>query len=266
MITAFIEAQQGKTVNAAPSGWKIGYNVAIEKPATGPSTGSGLLPGGTTSVEKPAKSDKTDTSVPAPGDGLGTRGFSDIASHWAASAIKFVVERKLFNGVSDTEFSPNSPMTRAMFATVVSRYANGIAAGSVRFVDVLPEKWYTNGVLWAAENGITSGIGDGRFDPDAPITREQLAVMLHNYAKFAGFDLSAAGAWEFADADSISSWAKDALSWAVGTGILTGKPGNLIDAKGFATRAEVATVLQRFIEKSEAAADDAVSEGTADAA
>jgi hypothetical protein len=102
--------------------------------------------------------------------------------------------------------------------------------------------------LWAAENGVVSGVGGGLFDPDGEITREQLAVMMFNYAKFAGFGTDGAVSLDgFGDGADVSEWAAEALRWAVGTGLITGKPGRLLDPKGTATRAEVATILQRFI-------------------
>jgi hypothetical protein len=160
-----------------------------------------------------------------------------------------VVSEGLFNGVSETDFAPNAPMTRAMFATVLVRYAKGTAAGSASFGDVPAGQWYTDGVLWAAESGIVSGIGGGLFDPNGNITREQLAVMLYNYAKFAGLDVDDLADLEaFGDGADISGWAADALKWAVASGLITGKPGDLLDPQGSATRAEVATILQRFIE------------------
>jgi hypothetical protein len=162
------------------------------------------------------------------------------------------VSSGLFNGVSDTAFAPNATMTRAMFATVLARYAGGTASGSARFGDIPAGRWYTDGVLWAAENGIVSGVGGGLFDPDGNITREQLAVMLHNYAKSVGLDVSEFGDLAgFGDGAAASGWAAAALRWAAAAGLVSGKPGNLLDPKGSATRAEVATILQRFIEKAQ---------------
>jgi hypothetical protein len=213
--------------------------------------GSGGSSGGTTektneaTEEKPGTASDTEST---PSESATTAQFNDTANHWAAEAISFVVAKGLFNGVSETEFAPNAPMTRAMFATVLSRYAGGTAAGTAGFGDVPAGKWYTDGVLWAAENGIVSGTGDGLFDPNGNITREQLAVMLYNYAKFAGLDIGALDDLEdFADSADVSEWATEALQWAVASGLISGKPGDLLDPKGPATRAEVATILQRFI-------------------
>jgi hypothetical protein len=212
--------------------------------------------GGSAGTTTPANTEENKTDeenpVPAPDGQTGqgtTPQFSDTAGHWAGEAIAFVVSKGLFNGVSSTEFAPDAQMTRAMFATVLFRYADGAANGTASFGDVPAGKWYTDGVLWAAENGIASGVGGGNFNPDGNITREQLAVMLYNYAKQSGLDISgSADLEEFGDKAALSAWAEEAVKWAAASGLINGKPGNLLDPKGFATRAEVATILQRFIE------------------
>jgi hypothetical protein len=215
--------------------------------------GAGSTGGGTTPAvpgEDKKDADEAPTGISNGGSGGSDAAFSDIAGHWAADAIRTVVEAGLFNGVSATNFDPDGTMTRAMFATVLSRHAGGRSAGGAAFGDVPTGRWYTDGVLWAAENGIVSGVGGGLFDPNGKITREQLAVMLYNYAKFAGIDISGSDSLSgFADGASVSSWAGGALAWAVSEGLINGKPGGLLEPKASATRAEVATILQRFLEK-----------------
>ena len=118
------------------------------------------------------------------------------------------------------------------------------------FDDVEADRWYTNAVIWAAENKIVSGYGDGKFGPDDTITREQLAVILYRYAQFKGIDVSVGedtNILAFEDAGSWSDWSVSALQWAVGSGIINGKDGKLVP-KGDASRAEAATMLQRFCE------------------
>jgi uncharacterized repeat protein (TIGR02543 family) len=215
-------------------------------PSTGPGTGGGGSgsPAQTTEDEAPAK---TPVTTPSTGATASISQFSDVRNHWAYDAISFVVSKGLFNGVSDNSFAPDATMTRAMFATVLARYAGGTALGTASFGDIPARQWYSNGVLWAAENGIVNGIGNNLFDPNGSVTREQLAVMLYNYAKSKGLDMSATGDLSaYGDAAGVSDWAKDAMIWAVSTGLITGKPGSLLDAGGTATRAEVAVILQRF--------------------
>jgi hypothetical protein len=219
--------------------------------------GGGGGGGGTPSTQQPAEKPAETTAQPAPaapesntgaGSTAAVSQFADAQNHWAHDAIDFVISGGLFKGVSADSFAPDATMTRAMFVTVLARYTGGESNGTVSFGDIPDGKWYTNGVLWAAENGIVSGVGDGNFDPDGSVTREQLAVMLHNCAKFEGLDVSGdADMSAFADENGISAWARDALDWAVSGGLISGKPGGLLDPKGTATRAEVATILQRYI-------------------
>ena len=111
------------------------------------------------------------------------------------------------------------------------------------------DTWYTSAVAWASANGIVSGVGSGRFAPMEAITREQLAAMLYRYARYSGLDTSAKGDLsKFTDGGCVSAWASDAMAWAVGAGLLSGKTANVIDPTGAATRAEVATILMRFAE------------------
>ena len=118
------------------------------------------------------------------------------------------------------------------------------------FSDVEDGKWYTDAVIWAAENKIVDGYGNGKFGPNDPITREQLAAILYRYAQFKGVDVSVGedtNILSFGDATEVSGWANAAMRWAVGSGIINGKDGRLVP-KGDASRAEAATMLQRFCE------------------
>lgn len=173
--------------------------------------------------------------------------FGDTRNHWAQDAVTFVSARGLMTGVSEGSFAPDLPMSRAMFATVLFRLEDAAASAPCPFADVAEEAWYRDAVTWAAETGIVKGNGAG-FDPNGAITREQLAVMLWRYAAYLGMDTGARGDLSsFADRDSISSWATDAIGWAVSEGLLNGKGDGRLDPGGNATRAEVATLLQRMI-------------------
>ena len=113
-------------------------------------------------------------------------------------------------------------------------------------------KWYADAITWTAENGIFAGYGKDKFGPDDPITREQLAAIFYRYADYKGYDLTVKGNLDkFKDADKITDYAKTAMQWAVGSGLMKGKSGNLLDPQGTATRAEIAAMLHRFIEKYE---------------
>ncbi|MBP1760983.1 MAG: hypothetical protein H6Q64_525 [Firmicutes bacterium] len=182
------------------------------------------------------------------------KSFSDISGHWAKYNIGFVTERELFLGTGNSIFSPNSGMTRAMFATVLGRlyersYGAIASASSGNFTDVNYTDWYGKYVNWAAENNIISGVGGGKFQPDTQITRQEMAAMLYRFAEY--LDIAPAGgsntALTYSDASSISDWAAGAALYCQKTGIITGRDGGTFVPKGTATRAEVAVILERFI-------------------
>ena len=177
--------------------------------------------------------------------------FTDINGHWAADNILFAASRGLLSGTSDTTFSPDTGMTRGMFVTALGRLA-GINPDSYqtgKFTDVKADAYYAPYVNWAAQTGIVEGVTATTFAPDTNINREQMAVIMKNYAAKLGYDLpQTLKAVTFADNTQISSWAKDAVKSMQQAGILAGKNENKFDPKGTATRAEVATVLRRFVE------------------
>ena len=180
--------------------------------------------------------------------------FKDVkAGDWYHEAIDYAVKNGLFNGMSDTAFEPNTPMTRGMLVTVLWRYEGQPEEGKNIFSDVGGGLWYTDAVAWAASKGIVTGVGEGKFDPNGKITREQMAAILYRYSKSKGYDTGAAGNLNaFPDAAKVSNWAKEAYSWAVAEGLITGNKINgvtMLDPQGNATRAQVATILMRFIEK-----------------
>jgi hypothetical protein len=179
------------------------------------------------------------------------RTFNDISGHWALSNITFVAARGLFGGIGNDLFRPGTPMTRAMFAQVLANIegVNLSAFTTSRFADVPVGAWYAPAVEWAASAGIVSGVGDNRFDPEANITREQMAVMLNNYITWTGKKLTANTEFSvFMDEAAIGSWALEGVKAIQAYGIIVGKPGNLFDPKATATRAEVATIFARYIE------------------
>ena len=177
--------------------------------------------------------------------------FTDIGGHWAKEHILFTVSRGLFSGTSETTFSPNTTLTRGMFVTALGRLA-GINPDSYKtgtFIDVKADAYYAPYVNWAASKGIVSGTTSTTFAPDSNITREQMAVIMKNYADKMGYSIpKTLETVTFADNASISSWAKDAVRAMQQVGVLSGKSNNQFDPTGNATRAEAATVLHRFVE------------------
>ena len=175
--------------------------------------------------------------------------FSDVAdSDWFYDSVKYVYEQKLMNGVSVTEFAPNANLTRAMLVTILYRIENEPLCGDPLFEDVEKDMWYTKSIAWASENNIVKGVGEGLFAPNANITREQIAVILYNYANFKNESTdNKATLDKYTDNTLVSVWAEDAIEWAVGEGIITGKTVTTLEPQGQATRAEAATMLMRYL-------------------
>ena len=186
--------------------------------------------------------------------GTGANPFTDVSEKdWFYGDVMFVYENGLMLGTSKTLFSPHGTATRGMMATILWRMEGSpVPKGKNSFTDVEAEKWYADAITWTAENGIFAGYGKDKFGPGDPITREQLAAIFYRYADYKGYDLTVKGNLDkFKDADKITDYAKTAMQWAVGSGLMKGKSGNLLDPQGTATRAEIAAMLHRFIEKYE---------------
>ena len=161
-------------------------------------------------------------------------GFDDVASSdWFADAVKYVADKGLMNGTDDNQFSPNDTTTRGMLMTVLARYAGEDTTGGAT--------WYEKGMNWAKAKGVSDGT-----NPNADITREQLVTMMYRYA---GSPKADGKLDSFSDAASVSTYAADAMQWAVANGIVNGSNGKL-NPQNNATRAEVAAILMRFCEMS----------------
>lgn len=179
--------------------------------------------------------------------------FNDVNDRaWYYGVIQYAMKKGLFVGVSDKEFAPNAPMSRGMLPTVLCRLeGNPVADGKLPFKDVTNNAYYRNAILWALQNNIISGVADDLFDPDGDITREQIIVMLYRYAQYKAYDTTQGGMQirEYHDYETISDYAMRAMTWAVNTGLLKGDDLNHLNPQDPATRAEVAAILQRFIEQ-----------------
>ena len=177
--------------------------------------------------------------------------FNDVkADDWFYANVQYVVENKLMNGVAVDEFAPNDTLTRAMLVTVLYRNAGEPAVNkSIPFADVDMGAYYASAVIWAKQNGIVNGVTETEFAPDANITREQIAAIMFRYAQYNGMDaVTLEENLHFDDASKISEYAVSAMNWAVGTGLMKGKSTTTINPKDNATRAEIAAILQRFVE------------------
>ena len=179
--------------------------------------------------------------------------FADVAGDaWYAGSAYYTYANSLISGTSPTTFSPEEVTSRAMVATVLYRMEGSPdISGGPTLGDVPAGSWYEQSMAWAAENGVITGVGDGRVQPERGITREEMATVLYRYASARGVDTSVADSslGVFNDADAVSSWAEDAVRWAVGEGILRGIEGGIAPQNSL-TRAEMATMLMRFSQTS----------------
>lgn len=185
-------------------------------------------------------------------DGAQKAIFTDVTqSAWYSQAVNYVTRSGLMSGTSTGVFSPDGAMTRAMLVTVLWR-AEGQpeAASSTSFTDVTDGSWYSSAVSWAVENGIVNGTSDTAFSPDKSITRQEIAAILQRYAKYKNADVTqTADLSSYADNSEIASWASDAMAWAVKSGVITGATSTTLAPSSNATRAQVATMLMRYMQQ-----------------
>ena len=259
-----IPAAEGGTVTANPAAAKAGATVtltatpdegyavgtitvtdrfgdAVKVTENADGTYTFTMPNGQVTV----KATFVETEEPAPAEP-----FPDVDENdWFYDEVVYVYENGLMNGVENNQFAPNTATNRAMLATILYRLAGQPdVSGDLPFTDVAAGQWYTDAVLWAAQNGIVNGLGENTFAPMNTLTREQLVTMLYRYAEAEGYDVSAAADLSgYPDADKVQTYAQEAMSWAVAEGIVEGMDGNLNPA-GSATRAQIATILMRFCE------------------
>ena len=243
----------GETVSAVIGG----ITVTVPADATTPGTVAVLvLEDGTTEVIR--KSVAGEDTVTIPLDGSATveimdnrKTFVDVpADSWYAGAVAFVSSHELFHGTSNTTFTPNGGMTRAMLAQVLYNLeSNPDTEVEASFTDVAADAWCADAVAWAQTFGVIKGVTATSFAPNTQITRQQIAVMLYRYAKALGYDLTGgASITGYADAAQVGGYAVEAMEWATGNGLIQGLSNGTLNPKGTATRAQVATILMRFCE------------------
>jgi hypothetical protein len=174
-----------------------------------------------------------------------TDSFADISGHWAENDIKTVVEKGLFSGTSQTAFEPETSMTRGMFVTVLGRMSGEDISGTSAFTDVDNGKYYAKYIAWANKNGIVYGTSETTFNPDAPVTCEQTAVILSKYAGYKGIEFEAKSISP--STTGVSEWAKDSVVKTGKAGIITKQNTNGYNYKSSATRADVASMLCNFV-------------------
>ena len=187
---------------------------------------------------------------------VGDTGFSDVdAGSWYADAVEYVRENGLMSGITATTFNPEGTTSRGQIAAILYRAAESPAvSGGTDFSDVEETAYYADAIRWASANGVVTGYADGTFRPDAPVTRQQMAAILWRYA---GRPAAEAGT-DFADESVISDYASTAMDWARSSGLISGRPGNMFDPYGRATRAQTAVILFRYQNGIEAVGDGIV--------
>ena len=191
--------------------------------------------------------------------------FTDVKEEdWFYEAVKYVVQKGLFAGTSETTFEPNLTMTRSMLVTVLYRLAGSPEVeGSSKFSDVAPNAYYTDAVIWATQNGIVGGYDNGQFGTNDPVSREQMATILYRYAQHMEYDVSLVkGLNDYTDSNQVSSYAVRAMQWAVANGIINGTSSTTLSPQGSATRSQVAVILMRFDEEIAVPAEQQKEEGT----
>lgn len=186
--------------------------------------------------------------------------FTDVKeSDWFFKGVEYVVDKGIMSGVSENEFAPSGKLTRAMLVQMLYNMESRPACDAENaFMDVPVGQWYTDAVIWANDAKIVSGMGEGLFAPNMEITREQMVAMLYNYVKYKGYDVTAsADLSAFADTASVSTWAQPAMQWAVAEGYISGMGDSQLAPQGTATRAEIASVIMRFMEATAESAETA---------
>ena len=175
--------------------------------------------------------------------------YTDIPTDWAKEGICFVIENGLMVGTTSTTFAPKDTLTRAMLVTVLYRMAGSPAVDAPSgFTDVADGQWYSDAIAWAAANGIVNGVGGNKFAPSEPVTREQLAAIFFRYAKAEAPEADVLSGYP--DAEAISTYARDAMAWAVSTGLVTGSKeadGTYLAPQGLAAREQAAAILMRYV-------------------
>lgn len=246
-------AKDGKAVDSLPG------NVKVTLPFAGAGKGTVAVlinPDGTESVIKKSIARDEEMAMVLEGSASvkikdNSKSFDDTQGHWADTdgSIDFVSSRELFKGTSDTSFSPEQTMTRGMIVTVLHRLENTPKGNAPAFGDVQIGDYYAEAVAWGAQNGIVTGTGNNNFAPGQDVSREQLATFLYRYANAYGVDTSSRSSLNgFGDSAKVSAYAKDAMEWCVGAGLIKGTGNNSLSPNGNAKRGEVAAILMRFVE------------------
>ena len=238
-VTITATPDQGYQVNAVTVTDRFGDAVRVTENSDG--TYTFTMPNGQVTIT--ATFVETEAPVGEP--------FLDVnEGDWFYDAVAYAYENGLMDGVGGNRFAPNSATTRAQLVTILYRMeGQPVVSGDLPFTDVEAGTWYTNAVVWAAQNGIVNGVGDDTFAPGNDLTREQLVTILYRYAESKGYDVSAsADLAGYPDGEEIQAYAREAMAWAVAENIIQGMEDDTLKPAGNASRAQIATILMRFCE------------------
>ena len=239
------EAQTGTATGGMGGGQTPGNGQAPGNSGSNAGTGSGSDSSGSASGGSNSGSTGSDgagTPPQAPG------GFQDVGQgDWFFPAVDYVTKNGWMTGVGQGTFDPAGTAGRGQIVTILWRLAGSPAAEGTAFSDVAEDAWYAQGVAWASANGIVTGYQDGTFGPEDAVTREQLAAILYRYARYMGWDTTAAGQLDrFSDGNTVAAYAKEAMAWANGAGLVNGTDGGALAPAATATRSQVAAIIMRM--------------------
>ena len=256
--TVTVNSTENGTVTASPSSANKGDKVTLTvAPAVGYELGTLTAKdakGNTVALTKVSDTEYTfvmpegNVTVSATFVEKNATPFTDVkTADWWYEAVKYVYENKLMAGTSTTTFEPTAKLNRAQAVQILYNLeGQPTVTGTADFTDVSGH-WALNAITWGAENNVVAGVGNGKFDPNADVTREQFAQMMYNYAKFKGYDLTAAGDLNsFSDVSKVSDWAVAALTWANGEGLINGNEDGTLAPNGTAIRGQAASILMNF--------------------
>ena len=189
---------------------------------------------------------------------VGNYSFTDIKRDgWYLKSLEYVLNKGMMNGTSDTTFAPEGNVTRGMLVTILHRLEGYPSGRKASFTDVVSGSWYEDAVNWASSEGIVKGVSSTKFAPNEAVTREQFAAILYRYTQFKGFAVPASGELsQYSDRGKVSSYAKGAMIWANGAGLITGVTSSTLSPQGKATRAQAAAILHRYCEMEKTKASD----------
>lgn len=257
VMLASADLTAGETYTLYVDGEAVATAEAAEGTGQGGFTpGGGQIPGqqgqqpGQEGTQPPAQPEQGQQPAQPGQTGQTGAGYTDVADDaWYADAVNYVTQQKMMQGTGSATFSPNAATTRAMVVTILYRLEGSPAVTSSSYTDVSSDSWYADAVAWAEANNIVQGTGSGKFSPDSSVTRQQLAAILYRYAQYKGYDVSqTADLSGFRDGTQVQSYARTAMEWACGVKLIQGADNNALLPAGSATRAQVATILQRLCE------------------